>query len=629
MKTMKYWLMVIGMCALLTGCMNKIESKFPEVPELESEVTATPTMIPTATPTMIPTATPTTVVTPSSAVTPTLTLTVTPTVEPVPTAGVLPSPTEALVVTPVPLLERTNGEVYFSKVNHFISGDTAIEIRTDSVKEGFITYTLDGTEPKKYSELYKNPIQLEAGAEDAPNCYTIKAKAWYEDGTESESYVQTYFVAEKVAERYSTYILSVNGEPGELTEGPDGILYKENAQNRGRDYERKVHLELISSDGETVFTQYGGIRAHGGDSRKHAIKPFKIYARKEYQNGKGSFIFDGFGTLTLDGSAVVEKYDKMILRDGGDDYQQSGLREELVHRLAREAGFAAYEEVVPVVVYMNGKYYGFFWMHEAYCDKYFQQRNGKSDGEYVVLEGSDKQKWGANDEIERQAEAEYNSMYSRYSAADLTDEATYEALNTLIDVENYLDYMSYNIYIGNNDWPYNNYRCFRYYAEDGVYGNGEQDGRWRYLLHDADVAFSCYYASSATAFAERENLYEVIADEDGGCYSPLLAALLKREDCRQYFLDRMDFYMEEAVTPEQVNIMLDELMTACDGEIPYYYQYLEELKKTESTIWTSLGHREKSIATIRLFAELRPEYMRKQLAELLGYSGETDAGETE
>jgi len=58
-------------------------------------------------------------------------------------------------------------------------------------------------------------------------------------------------------------------------------------------------------------------------------------------------------------------------------------------------------------------------------------------------------------------------------------------------------------------------------------------------------------------------------------------------------------------------------MTACGGEIPYYYQYLEELKKTESTIWTSLGHRERSIATIRLFAELRPEYMRKHLAELL------------
>ena len=64
----------------------------------------------------------------------------------------------------------------------------------------------------------------------------------------------------------------------------------------------------------------------------------------------------------------------MILRDGGDDYQQSGLREELVHRLAREAGFATYEEVVPVVVYMNGEYYGFFWMHGPSCAQVYSLR---------------------------------------------------------------------------------------------------------------------------------------------------------------------------------------------------------------------------------------------------------------
>ena len=608
MKQIKCLPAVLGLCVLLAGCnnINNVQEQLPalsptlaEIPDITPGEADTSDSVLTATPG--PTAT--------------TSLTATPTSEPPLTA----TPDAVVEITPTPIAERTNGEVYFSETNHFIAEDVAISIGTDSGKDGFITYTLDGTEPKKYSELYKKPLQLEAGTADAPNCYTIKAKAWYEDGTESDCSVYTYFVAEQVTERYSTYILSVNGEPGELTEGPDGILHEENVQNRGREYERKVHLELISAEGETVFIQYGGIRAHGGDSRKHAIKPFKIYARKEYQNGKGSFEFDGFGTITLDGTDVVEKYDKMILRDGGDDYQQSGLREELVHRLAREAGFAAYEEVVPVVVYMNGEYYGFFWMHEAYCDKYFQQRNGKSDGEYVVLEGSDKQKWGANDELERQAEAEYNNMYYKYSAADLTDDATYEALNALIDVENYLDYMSYNIYIGNNDWPYNNYRCFRYYAEDGVYGDGEQDGRWRYLLHDADVAFSCYYASSATAFAERENLYEVIADADGGCYSPLLAALLKREDCRQYFLDRMDYYMEEAVTPERVNAVLDELMAECGGEIPYYYQHLEQLKETESSIWTSEAHREKSIETIRLFTELRPEYMRQQLAELLGY----------
>ena len=600
MRRITVALSMIMLIAVMTACgadRNAPVSENPLVPA----VTATPTGSPAPTDVLVPM------------------LTVTPTLIPSPTE--VPAATEAptLTATPTPLPERTNGEVYFNKINHFITAETLIEIKTDVKKEAYITYTIDGTEPQRDSTLYEGPICFAAGMDTAPNCYTIKAKAWYEDGTESGCYVQTYFVAEQTTERFSTYILSVNGEPGELTEGPDGILYQENAKKRGREYERKVHLELIAPDGETVFMQYAGLRAYGGDSRKHAIKPFKIYARKEYQNGKGMFAFDGFGTPTTDGSGIVEKYDKLVLRNGGDDFQQSGLREELVHRLARDAGFAAYEAVVPVAVYMNGMYYGFLWMHESYCDKYFQYRNGKSDGEYVVLEGNDKQKYSGNSDLEAAAATEYNKIYNTYSVADLTVDETYEALNALIDVENYLDYMSYNIYIGNNDWPYNNYRCFRYYAEDGVYGEGERDGRWRYLLHDADVAFSCYYSNSETAFAERENLRTVIEAEGDLCYSPLLAALLKREECRQYFLDCMDYYMEEAVSYDRVKMVLDELMAECEKEIPYHYQYLDELRKTEDSIWTSLANREKSIATILRFAELRPEYMKQQLSELLRY----------
>ena len=77
--------------------------------------------------------------------------------------------------------------------------------------------------------------------------------------------------------------------------------------------------------------------------------------------------------------------------------------------------------------------------------------------------------------------------------------------------------------------------------------------------------------------------------------------------------------MEEAVSYDRVKMVLDELMAECEKEIPYHYQYLDELRKTEDSIWTSLANREKSIATILRFAELRPEYMKQQLSELLRY----------
>lgn len=604
MRKSGFIFLITMLLTVLVACSERINAPVTEDP-LAPAVTAT------TTPTIAPTAEPDNT-TPTAS--PVITSTVTPTPVISPTAAVI-----FITATPTPALNWTEGEVYFTERTHFLTGETQLEIKTESAKAGYITYTLDGTEPTETSALYEGPIRLASGTAENPKCHTFRAKAWYEDGTSSDSYVQTYFVADSVTERFSTYVLAVNGDPSELTEGPDGILYEENALNRGRDYERKVHLELISAEGETVFAQFAGLRAYGGDSRTFPIKPFKVYARKEYEKGKGTFALSAFGTPTLDGTGIVEKYDKLVLRNGGDDFQQSGLREELMHRMARDAGFDAYEEVIPTVVYMNGKYYGFFWMHESYCDKYFQYRNGKSKGEYVVLEGSDVWTYGGKDSIEIAAENEYNQIYGKYSTADLTQDAVFEELNRLVDVNNYLDYMSYNIYIANFDWPNSNFRCFRYYAEDGVYGTGEMDGRWRYLIHDMDSAFSTYNAGSKTANAGQENLKEVIADPEHQNYSPLLAALLKREDCRQYFLDRMTFYMEEAVTYDRVKSLVDELRAECDAEMPYYYDYLQEVRKTNPVIWTYIEHREKSINTILLFAQLRPEYMKQQLNELLGY----------
>lgn len=600
-------------CIMITGCLlgctNRQVSHQPDhqaltgVPSVKPEGTnaAELTGTPEATANPKETGVPTSAETPSPS----------PTLTPTPTPSPTPTP------TPVPEPTGTDGEVSFSESSHFLPGDSEITLTITEKKAGRITFTLDGSEPMQDSAVYDAPIVLKASGGSFPNCVTIAAKAWYEDGTESPTYLQTYYVSEEIESRFSTYVLSIVGKPSELTEGPKGILYGDNVKQRGRASERKVHVELISSEGETVFSQYSGIRVHGGESRTRLdIKPLKLYARKEYEEGRGSFLFDGFGTMSLDGSKRIEKYDQLILRNGGDDHQQSDLREEFVHRLAAAAGFSAYEASVPVVVYLNGSYYGYYWLHESYCDKYFKQRNGKSDGEYIVLEGNEKLKSRGTNEQEAAAAKEYNSLYAKFSKADLTDEANFAALSEVMDVWNYMDYMTFNLYISNYDWPWGNYKCFRYYANDGVYGEGEQDGRWRFLLHDADISFGCYDTAAASAGAKRQDILTVITKKESEKYAPLLNALLKREDCRNYFEARMNYYMDEAVSTERVDGILDGLLAERDGEMPYYYEYLAGLKKEGVTVWTNEKHTKACVDAIRLFTEKRPEYVRAQIDKL-------------
>jgi hypothetical protein len=266
------------------------------------------------------------------------------------------------------------------------------------------------------------------------------------------------------------------------------------------------------------------------------------------------------------------------------------------------------------VAYVNGEYYGFYWLHESYCDKYFQKRNGDSAGEYVVLEGSDSHKSLKSDDAEYAAAKEYNKLYSQYAKADLTDDEVYARVCDWIDVENYLDYMSFNMYISNYDWPGGNYRCFRYYAaEGGEYGEGEMDGRWRFLMHDADVGFATY-TSDAQDAADRNDISQVLS-LDGKRYSALLAGLLKREDCKNYFINKMLEYRDGALSYENVCRTLDAMCAERDAELPYYLEHLNELKKAGAEVWASAGTTEKNIKRIKEFVKLRGGYITEYLED--------------
>ena len=329
-----------------------------------------------------------------------------------------------------------------------------------------------------------------------------------------------------------------------------------------------------------------------------------------------------FGSTDHTGEPIT-KYDKLVLRGGGDDFQSAFLRDELVQRLAADAGFSAYEANVAALAYINGEYYGLYWLHESYCDKYFQSRNGKTDGEYVVLEGSERNKTITTDAAEATAAKEFNTLYKKYSAADLTKDSIFEELNDLLDVENYLDYMSLNMYVANYDWPQGNYRCYRYYAADGeAYGTGDMDGRWRFLLHDADVGFGTYQ-SSDDAGSARNDLKQVLSDPGSNRYAPLLAALLKREDCKQYFINKMLEYMNGALSYENVCRVLDEMCTERDAELAYYYEHLNTLKNSFE-IYARPARTELHLARIRSFAEQRPVYMIQYLEDF--FDVELNAG---
>ena len=469
-------------------------------------------------------------------------------------------------------IDNNNQGITFVQQEYFYKDTVYIEFESD--KPCDIYFTLDGSDPDKSKELYQDNIELISTKET--EVYSVKAKGYYKDGTETETIIHTYFVGEDVNSRFDTLVFSMTSDPYNLYDYEYGILIEgklrdeftknnphkwteppdpANFNIRGRESERDIYLEVFEPDGTVVISQNAGVRVYGGWSRANLQKSLKLFARKEYDEENNKFRYEFFPERAADGT-VIRNYKRLVLRNAGNDNAHGFIRDELFQTLAGQAGFNDYHAVRSAALFINGDYRGHLWLHEVYEDEYFEEHYGDYTGHFEVLEGGETFKKTDEDEANLYAINDYEEAYS-YSYEELTD-AAYKKLREVIDVENYLDYYAYQIYLLNEDWPHNNYKVYRYFAADGEeYREAPFDGKWRYLLHDLDYTFGIYGTSAWTDNFRKYVSKSGKINKD----TPLLSQLLQREDCKEYFVTRTLDYINGALSPDNLNKVLDEMNT--------------------------------------------------------------------
>lgn len=521
--------------------------------------------------------------------------------------------------------------VAFSVDTGFYDQDISLEMLCPEGSS--IYYTTDGSSPvegeiKKDEAMgqissratkYESPIEMKENRGSFPAAYIVRAVSVDEAGKISDEYIRSYFLGENAKKRFTTPVFSIWGDPRELTDEPDGILAKENYKARGKDSERAVYIEALDTDASVIFSQTVGARVYGGYSRADSIKSLKLTARKEY--GAKKIKFPLFNTPVLDGEDIevddmesgeagdtVKKYKRLVLRNAGNDYQFAFFRDELNQILARKAGLCDTEGVYPVVAYINGEYYGYFWLHENYCDSYFKSVYGDGDGEFVIVEGCETEK--NEDEDHQEIVDEFNSTYEELINLDLTDDENYARVDDFIDVENYLDYYAFNIYVNNWDWPQNNYKCYRYCPAEGEpWGTGRFDGRWRFLFHDMDYSYSLY--GQEVVKPDYDN-YSHITTEGDERYSPLFVKLMERPELKEYYQNKIAELEETVLEPTNWEKTMREVDAMRSSEMIHYYKHLDNLKKAgDDSIWTFPGRMTSELKDISYFIKHRNEYITR------------------
>ncbi len=500
-------------------------------------------------------------------------------------------------------------EIGFSLPADFYSENISVELV--SKDGGPIYFTTDGSDPEvSNKQLYTAPIQINAGNDVIAT--TIKAITVNGD-KQSEIFTRSYITGADVEERFGegTLIFVLSTDPYNLYDYEYGIavpgkIYDDYVRDHagqeipynapgnyymsGREAERDMYVEVFESDGDYVISQAAGARVVGGYSRVVDQKSFKLIARKEYDPENGKFKYPFFKDATAYDGTPISEYDRVVLRNGANDREFAGVRDELSQQLARDYGYPCTQHTTPAAVFLNGEYYGYSWLHENYNEDYLATQFGGSKDQYAIVSNTEIPEEGSTE----QALEDYLKM-TEYYDKDLSDDKVFAEFCELVDVKNLMQYYCMQIFISNKDWPGNNYKAFRYYPAEGEEISSEfMDGRWRFLFFDAEYGWGLY----GEGFR-----YTTLSDLLDGSHmsgeSKALKALLKRPDMQQLYANIMSDLMSYAFETEHIVEVLDDLCEISDQEQFY------ALEKGITSTWARKHHFEESRQQIRDFAKNR------------------------
>ncbi len=510
----------------------------------------------------------------------------------------------------------------------------SFQLSVNTMKPATVYYTLDGSVPDAFAEntyVYSEPIEI--NVKDVTDTYSVQIQCVFEDGKCSPVFCREYIMEKNGIGRFTTqYIVSVTGEEDALLgyeEGvfvrgrkfdeylaanPDADLINEVIPaNYYNDIEVPVHVTIFSRDGHEIISKNCGLKIYGNVTRAKNQKSFRLYARDIY-DGVNEFQYPFIPELVSDKSnQVIDEYQRISFHNSGNDNGHSFVRNALVGKLASQIGFPDVLHSESAVVYVNGTYQGMYWLQNTYDDKYFKEKYGDYTGEMVVCEGQLNTMAPAEEDsaIYDTCIADYNAFCQWAEEADLTLDENWDIVENTIDVSDFIKYIAIEYYIGNIDWPTNNVKVYRYVSEDGYKPDTVFDGRYRYLLYDADYGFGLKFLDRFGLDATSWRLSEL---SDISMDNNLFACLLQREEFKEEFINTVLVLSQEVFGADNVGTVLNEFCLQKDAELQYAYGQTDLFK---NSIWESddrsFAHVAKGHEYIMEYAEVRPEVVRQEM----------------
>jgi hypothetical protein len=500
-------------------------------------------------------------------------------------------------------LENVKDSLGFSHAGGFYTGDVMLQLSAANPLSK-IYYTLDGTLPGESSSLYSSALHVrnrtgEQGIAFIPTSpywktpkgdvfrgTVVRAAAYVSGCRVSDVYTQTYLIAPGISGRYTFPVVSITTDVDGFFSDHKGIYVVghhgpglENYHNKGEEWERDAHLEFYDAGGSLVLQQDLGIRIHGRGTRQGPQKSLRLYAKEKY--GKPTFDHRFFPAKD------ISSFKRLILKTTHSSESNTLFKDELAAAITRSMNID-YQAYLPVVVFINGEYWGVHNLRER-MDKYYIRDNHSVSPDSLDMLGLSLE---GQEEVEGDAMI-YNGLMSYIATHDMSDDEHYKEVERQIDITNFIDVHIAHLYLANYDWPRNNVRYWR---------ERNADGTWRWMFFDCDFCMNETYNNHLVNYVNGEPRFEEA--------TWLVRELMKNDKFRQLFTQRFFHHLNTTFEAGRMISLIDEFRQAY---APMVNEHVNRWGMPESyAAWES------NVSDLENFALKRPLEMARQLVELYG-----------
>ena len=224
------------------------------------------------------------------------------------------------------------------------------KITLSTLDDSEIYYTVDGSFPNTNSKKYDGEIEIN-------KTMVIKAIA-YKDGYINSDIVSRTFL---VGRRHDVAVVSISSDYYNLF-GYSGII-----SNFHQNVDKKISFELYE-DGLLGTSFIGDTKISGMDSRLQPQKSMSVYLRKDY--GRKEITYPLFNNYENN------SYTSFLLRNAGEDPKKIRIMDAVLTRALKGEMDLDFQDYRPVVVYINGEYYGLYNLRDKMNADYVATKFG-------------------------------------------------------------------------------------------------------------------------------------------------------------------------------------------------------------------------------------------------------------